>query len=73
MYALGLWRTSSRTIEAYVDDIVVKYRKANGLLADLDKTFQCLRAKGIKLNPETSVFRVPQGMLIGFIISERGI
>ena len=30
-------------------------------------------ANGIKLNPEKCVFGVPRGMLLGFIISERGI
>jgi ribonuclease HI len=62
-----------RTIEAYVDDIIVKTRKAPDLLSDLETTFKCLRAKGVKLNPEKCVFRVPRGMLLGFIISERGI
>jgi ribonuclease HI len=59
-----------RTVEAYVDDIVVKTRKASDLLADLDTTFKCLKAKGVKLNPEKCVFGVPRGMLI---VSERGI
>jgi len=36
-----------KTVEVYVDDIVVKSRKASGLVADLDETFRCLRAKGI--------------------------
>jgi ribonuclease HI len=62
-----------RTIEAYVDDIVVKTRKASDLLSDLETTFKCLRAKGVKLNPEKCVFGVPRGMLLGFIIFERGI
>jgi hypothetical protein len=62
-----------RTIEAYVDDIVVKTRKAFDLLSDLETTFKCLKAKGIKLNPEKCVFGVPRGMLLGFIISEQGI
>jgi len=48
-----------RTVEAYVDDIVVKSRKTSGLVADLDETFQCLRAKGTRLNPEKCVFGVP--------------
>jgi hypothetical protein len=26
-------------------------------------TFKCLRAKGVKLNPEKCVFGVPRGML----------
>src|SRR6187455_1735895 len=62
-----------RTVEAYVDDIVVKTRKASDLLSDLEVTFGCLHAKGIKLNPEKCVFGVPRGMLLGFIVSERGI
>jgi hypothetical protein len=62
-----------RTVEAYVDDIVVKTKKASDLLSDLETTFKCLRAKGVKLNPEKCVFGVPRGMLLGFIVSERDI
>jgi hypothetical protein len=62
-----------RTVEAYVDDIVVKTKRASDLLSDLETTFKCLRAKGMKLNPEKCVFGVPRGMLLGFIVSERGI
>jgi hypothetical protein len=62
-----------RTDEAYVDDIVVKTRKASDLLSNLEITFRCLRAKGVKLNPEKCVFEDPRGMLLGFIVSERGI
>jgi hypothetical protein len=62
-----------RTVEAYVDDIVVKTRKASDLLSDLEVTSGCLHAKGVKLNPEKCVFGVPRGMLLGFIVSERGI
>jgi hypothetical protein len=62
-----------QTAEAYVDDIVVKTRKASDLLSDLETTFKCLKARGVKLNPEKCVFGVPQGMLLGFIVSERGI
>jgi hypothetical protein len=62
-----------RTVEAYVEDIVVKTRKASDLLSDLEITFRCLSAKGVKLNLDKCVFGVPRGMLLGFIISERGI
>jgi hypothetical protein len=43
------------------------------LVNDLDVVFKCLRAKNIKLNPEKCVFGVPRGMLLGFIMSKRGI
>jgi hypothetical protein len=62
-----------RTIEAYVDDIVVKTKKANDLVNDLRVAFDCLRANGVKLNPEKCVFGVPRGMLLGYIVSQRDI
>jgi hypothetical protein len=62
-----------RTVEAYIDDIVVKTRKADGLVNDLHVAFDCLRANRVKLNPEKCVFEVPRGMLLGYIISQRGI
>jgi hypothetical protein len=62
-----------RTIEDYVDDIVVKTRKADDLVSDLRMAFDCLRANRVKLNPEKCVFGVPRGMLLGYIVSQRGI
>ena len=51
----------------------MKSKRANHLVADLEQTFAKLRANGIILNPEKCVFGVPRGMLLGFIVSERGI
>jgi ribonuclease HI len=62
-----------RTVEAYVDDIVMKTRKADNLVSDLHIAFSYLRANGVKLNPEKYVFGVPRGMLLGYIVSQRGI
>ena len=62
-----------QTVEAYIDDIVVKSKWAGHLVADLEQTFVKLRANGIKLNPKKCVFGVPRGMLLGFIVSEHGI
>jgi ribonuclease HI len=61
------------TVEAYVDDIVVKTWKADDLVSDLSIAFGCLRANGVKLNPEKCVFSVPRGMLLGYIVTQRGI
>jgi hypothetical protein len=62
-----------RIVEAYVDDIVIKTRKADDLVNDLRIAFDCLRANGVKLNREKCVFEVPHGMLLGYIVSQRGI
>jgi hypothetical protein len=52
---------------------VVKTKKVSNLVDDLDVAFKCLKAKNIRLNPEKCVFGVPRGMLLGFIVFERGI
>jgi hypothetical protein len=62
-----------RNVEAYVDDVVVKTRSPEGLIADLEETFASLRKYRWKLNPTKCVFGVPSGKLLGFIVSNRGI
>ena len=52
---------------------MVKSKWIDQLIDDLEQTFTNLRANNIKLNPEKCVFGVPRGMLLGFIVSERGI
>ncbi len=62
-----------KTVEAYVDDIVIKTRHVESLIDDLRLTFDNLRTYDIKLNRENCVFGVPAGKLLGFIVSNRGI
>jgi hypothetical protein len=62
-----------RTVEAYVDDIVMKTRKADNLVSGMRVAFDCLRANGVKLNPEKCVFGVLRSMLLRYIVSQRGI
>jgi hypothetical protein len=61
------------TVEAYVDDIVVKSRKQEDHPRDLREVFETLRKYGMSLNPEKCVFRVTEGKFLGFQISSRGI
>jgi hypothetical protein len=46
---------------------------ADNLVNDLRVAFDCLRANGVKLNPEKCVFGMTRGMLLGYIVSQRGI
>ena len=62
-----------RNIQVYVDDIVIKSRKADTLIDDLQETFENLDSYNIKLNPTKCSFGVPTGQLLGYLISERGI
>jgi hypothetical protein len=63
----------NKNVETYVDDVVVKTRNSDTLIADLEETFASLREYQWKLNPNKCVFGVPSGKLLGFIISHRGI
>jgi hypothetical protein len=62
-----------RNVEAYVDDVVVKTRDSDNLIADLEEIFSSLRRFRWKLNPTKCIFGVPSGKLLGFIVSNRGI
>ena len=62
-----------KTVEAHVDDVVIKSKHVETLVDDLRLMFDNLRAYDIKLNPEKCVFGMPAGKLLGFIISGRGI
>jgi hypothetical protein len=56
-----------------VDDVVVKTKNSDTLIADLEETFASLREYQWKLNPNKCVFGVPSGKLLSFIIIHRGI
>jgi hypothetical protein len=62
-----------RNIHTYVDDIVVMSKKQEGLIADLQETFNNLRKYNMMLNPTKCIFGVPAQQLLGFIVSHRGI
>ena len=63
----------SKTVEAYVDDVVIKTRHVETLIDDLRLTFDNLQTYDIKPNPKKCVFGVLSGKLLGFIVSNRGI
>nr|ABB47460.1 retrotransposon protein, putative, Ty3-gypsy subclass [Oryza sativa Japonica Group] len=62
-----------RNVEAYVDDVVVKTKQKDDLIADLEETFASIRAFRMKLNPKKCTFGVPSRKLLGFMVSRRGI
>jgi hypothetical protein len=62
-----------RNVEAYVDDVVIKTRNPDDLIADLEETFNSLYKFWWKLNPTKCVFGVPSGKLLEFIVSNQGI
>jgi hypothetical protein len=53
--------------------VVVKSKTTNDLIANLEKTFTNLKRYRWKLNPSKCIFGVPLGILLGYIVSARGI
>ena len=62
-----------RNIEAYIDDVVIKSKITDNLITDLEETFTNLKRYRRKLNPSKCIFGVPSGILLGYIVSARGI
>jgi hypothetical protein len=62
-----------RNIEAFMDDVVIKTRNPDGVIADLEETFSSLCRFWWKLNPTKCVFGVPSEKLLRFIVNNRGI
>jgi hypothetical protein len=62
-----------KNLLAYVDDIVVKSKKRQDHIQDLQETFSNPRQGNLKLNPEKCIFGVQKGKILGCIISAKGI
>ena len=62
-----------KTIECYVDDLVVKSKKKRDHLTDLRNVFERLRKCQLKMNPLKCAFGVTSGKFLGFIVRHRGI
>ena len=60
-------------MEVYVDNMLVKSKKAKSHLDDLRETFDTLRKYQMRLNPTKCVFGVSLGKVLGFMVSRRGI
>jgi len=62
-----------KTMECYVDDIVVKSKKRSGHLHDFEQIFERLRMCQHKMNPLKCAFGVTSGKFLGFVLRCRGI
>lgn len=62
-----------KTMEIYVDDILVKNKKGVDHIVDLVKTFQILRHYKMKLNATKCTFGVRTGKFLEHMVNKRGI
>jgi len=62
-----------KSMEIYVDDMLVKSQKSTYHISHLNKAFQILRKYRMKLNPLKYAFGVSSGKFLGYIVNQRGI
>jgi hypothetical protein len=62
-----------KTVEVYIDDMVVKSIKGTDNVEDLEHVFGILRRHNLKLNASKCTFGVGSGKFLGFMVTQRGI
>ena len=62
-----------RNVESYVDDMIVKSKKREDHLKDLQETFDRLRYYNLHINPLKYVFGTGGGKFLSYLMTERGI
>lgn len=62
-----------RTIEVYVDDMVVKSTTDLAHIDNLTKIFQLLEKHDLRLNIDKCSFGVQPGEFLGYVLTHRGI
>ena len=60
-------------IEVYIDDIVVKSKRANEHVDHLRKSFERMRHHHLKFNPLKCAFGVHARNFLGYLVHQRGI
>ena len=62
-----------KTIEIYIDDIVIKSKAESEHVSDLGNIFDILRKHKLRLNASKCSFGVGPGKFLGYIVTHRGI
>ena len=59
-----------RNVQVYVDDMLMKSRREEDHLKDLEETFSTLRSYNVKLNPSKCAFEVTVKKFLGFMLTQ---
>ena len=62
-----------KTIEVYIDDMVVKSKVVSEHMGDLEVIFDILRKHKMRLNASKCSFGVGLGKFLGYMVTHRGI
>ncbi|GKC12977.1 ribonuclease H-like domain-containing protein, partial [Tanacetum coccineum] len=60
-----------RNLKAYVDDMVIKSTSEEGMLSDIQETFERFLSINMKLNPKKCSFGVEEGPFLGHLITKQ--
>ena len=59
-----------KTMEVYIDDMLVKSVEAANHIAHLEEAFDILRKHRMMLNPSKCIFGVSSGKFLGFLVTK---
>ena len=62
-----------KTMEVYVDDMLVKSRMVRDYMDHLGWMFNILEKYQMKLNPQKCAFKVKSGKFLGLMVNQRWI
>ena len=62
-----------KSIEVYIDDMVVKTKMVSKHVGDLGNIFEILRKHKLHLNASKCSFGVGSGKFLGYIVTHQGI
>jgi len=62
-----------KSVEVYIDDVVIKTKESAGHKKDLEEVFGILRQHKLRLNTEKCSFRVGLGKFLGYMLTTWGI
>ena len=62
-----------KSIEVYIDDMVVKSKVVSEHVGDLTNIFEILRKHKLHLNASKCSFGVGSGKFLGYMVTHRGI
>ncbi|XP_030938778.1 uncharacterized protein LOC115963764 [Quercus lobata] len=60
-------------VKVFIDDMIVKSKDREGHIANLRKFFKRIKEYRLRLNPQKCTFGVTTRILLGFLVSDRGI
>ena len=63
----------AKSIEVYIEDMVVKRNVVSEHVGDLENIFEIMRKHKLRLNASKCSFGVGSGKFLGYMVTQRGI